>query len=79
MMMQPPGHDLLEQYLDSIQRFILTVDDPEVKQELYDVSDALESGSITLDTALYWDHIEARKILRRAFSDVGFLHITLGS
>ncbi|GAM15929.1 hypothetical protein [Mesobacillus selenatarsenatis] len=77
MMMQPPGSDLLEQYLDSIQRLILTVDDPELKQELSDVSDALESGSITLGTALFWEHNEARKILRKAFSDADFLIIRL--
>ncbi|MBS8266504.1 hypothetical protein DYI25_18950 [Mesobacillus boroniphilus] len=52
---------------------------PEIRQELSSVSDALESGSITLDHALFWDHIEARKILRTDFSDVGFHHITLGS
>ena len=72
-MMQLPGPELLEQYLDSVQRFILIVDDPEVKQELIDVSDALEAGSITLDTALFWGHIGARKILRKAFSDADFL------
>ncbi|MBT2692694.1 hypothetical protein [Bacillus sp. ISL-55] len=77
MMMQPPGSDLLEQYLDSVHRFILTADDPELKQELLDVSDALESGSITLDTALFWEHDEARRILRKAFSDAGFLIMRL--
>jgi hypothetical protein len=76
-MMQSPGPDLLEQYLDSVQRFLLRVDDPEIKKELSEVSDALESGSITLDTALFCDHIEARAILRKAFSDADFLILRL--
>jgi hypothetical protein len=76
-MMQSSRPDLLEQYLDSVQRFLLRVDDPEIKKELSEVSDALESGSITLDTALFWDHIEARTILRKAFSDADFLILRL--
>jgi hypothetical protein len=76
-MMQSPGPDLLEQYLDSVQRLSLRVEDPEIKKELSEVSDALESGSITLDTALFWKHIEARAILRKAFSDSGFLILRL--
>ena len=38
MIIQPSGKDLL----DSIQRFILKAEDPEIKQELWDISDALE-------------------------------------
>lgn len=75
MMIQPSGKDLL----DSIQRVILAAEDPVIKQELWDISDALESGSISLDTALFWDHAEARKLLRKAFSDAGFLQISIGS
>ncbi|WNF23574.1 hypothetical protein [Mesobacillus jeotgali] len=76
-MMQSPRPDLLEQYLDSVRRLLLKADDPEIKKELSEVSDALESGSITLDTALFWDHIEARAILRKAFSDADFLILRL--
>ena len=76
-MMQSRGPDLLEHYLDSVQRLSLRVDDPEIKQELTEVVDALESGSITLDTALFWDNIEARAILRKAFSDADFLILRL--
>ncbi|MBT2684155.1 hypothetical protein [Bacillus sp. ISL-37] len=72
-MIQPSGKDLL----DSIQRVILATEDPEIKQELWDISDALESGSISLDTALFWEHAEARKLLRKAFSDADFLIIRL--
>jgi hypothetical protein len=75
MMIQPSGKDLL----DSIQRVILAAEDPVIKQELWDISDALESGSISLDTALFWDHAETRKLLRKAFSDAGFLQISIGS
>lgn len=75
MLIQPSGKDLL----DSIHRVILTAEDQEIRQELRDISDALESGSITLDTALFWDHAEVRKLLRKAFSDAGFLHISIGS
>ena len=75
MMIQPSGKDLL----DSIQRFITTAEDPEIKQELWDISDALESGAITLDEALFWNHAEARTLLRKAFSEAGFLQITIGS
>lgn len=75
MMIQPSGKDLL----DSIQSLILEAEDLEIKQELWDISDALESGSITLDTALFWEHAEARKLLRKAFSDAGFLQISIGS
>lgn len=76
-MMQSRGPDLLEQYLDSVQRFILRVEDPEIKKELTEVVDALETGSITLDTALFWEHIGARAILRKAYSDAGFLILRL--
>ncbi|MEW8969992.1 MAG: hypothetical protein AB2411_05160 [Mesobacillus sp.] len=76
-MMQSPRPDLLEQYLDSVRRLLLKADDPDIKKELSEVSDALESGSITLDTALFWDHIEARAILRKAFSDADFLILRL--
>jgi hypothetical protein len=75
MMRQPSGPELLEQYLVSIQRFILTVENPETRQELWDASDALECGSITLHTALFWEHREARKILRKAFSNANLLII----
>lgn len=75
MMIEPTGKDLL----DSIQRFILEAEDPEIKQELWEISDALENGSITLDTALFWDHAQARKLLRKAFSEAGFLQMTIGS
>ncbi|MBT2680626.1 hypothetical protein J7E38_16575 [Bacillus sp. ISL-35] len=75
MMIEPTGKDLL----DSIQRFVLEAEDPEIKQELWEISDVLENGSITLDTALFWDHVEARKLLRKAFSEAGFLQITSGS
>jgi hypothetical protein len=66
-MMHSPGPDLLEQYLDSVQRFLLRVDDPEIKKELSEVSDGLESGSITLDTALFWDHMGRERSCGKLF------------
>ncbi|RSD26840.1 hypothetical protein [Mesobacillus subterraneus] len=75
--MSEPIENKLADYLDSIQKFILITADQEIQQELTVVSDALECGAISLDTALYWDHIEARKLLRKAFSDADFLNVKM--
>ncbi|RBW69671.1 hypothetical protein [Bacillus taeanensis] len=60
--------------VDTMYFLLQSEENEEIKQEIIDVGDALESGVITIHDALFWDHQEARAIIRKAFSEANFLH-----
>jgi nucleoside phosphorylase len=60
--------------VDTMYFLLQSEKNEEVKQEVIDVGDALESGVITIHDALFWENTEARAIIRKAFSEAKFLH-----
>jgi hypothetical protein len=60
--------------VDTMYFLLQSENNEEVKQEVIDVGDALESGVITIHDALFWENEEARVIIRKAFSEANFLH-----